>query len=514
MRSLLAAVAAPVAFLLTFILLETPDKSVASLLEDKNISALVSKVEATSEPNQISVDGVPLLIRAAAEADADTVAALLETGLDIDIQDENGNTPLMTAVETGRLDIVDVLYGETASLFILNSEGETAADLAARFGYSDLARKLTPPPERQARNNARLLNAIVDGDAGEVYRSLIAGGDLEARTVSDEGVFVLAARAFDWNVVAVLIHHAKTRQPNVLLSSNDIRSLFDAMFLYPEGSQERVFIVRAIKELRAQGYVAEKTMHETLRRDGFSSEEVRELLRSLGMVATASGGEGNTFRHQTERPLQALEYDLAIGRPLGGELRPRDWKAQQRRLAALGLYKGAIDGVPGTGTFDAIYAYGIALAPVIVERATYAAKRAAKAEMHDLPHRFGHAVSTTNTGLDITIRGERSSERRSSPTGYFVTEWESSRGTKGFGYVYSLGHISNNFRGDEPIFSVTSCESGLAIFVVFPLLGGKFRVHVKDDGATYHYTGIDGRTRDYRVPGNAPRIQCPQPPPA
>ncbi|CAK0882639.1 unnamed protein product, partial [Prorocentrum cordatum] len=74
------------------------------------------------------------LMIAARHGQADVIARALETSCaqpQLDACDEAGNTPLMIAARWGHLEAVEVLVGAGADLSLENTEGLTAADLAA-----------------------------------------------------------------------------------------------------------------------------------------------------------------------------------------------------------------------------------------------------------------------------------------------------------------------------------------------------------------------------------------------
>eukprot|EP00930_Biecheleria_cincta_P101531 TRINITY_DN93178_c0_g1_i1.p1 TRINITY_DN93178_c0_g1~~TRINITY_DN93178_c0_g1_i1.p1 ORF type:complete len:196 (-),score=46.91 TRINITY_DN93178_c0_g1_i1:30-590(-) len=73
------------------------------------------------------------LMIAARHGQADVIARAMETSCSqpqLDVVDEHGNSALMIAAREGHDKVVDILVGCGADLFITNSDGKTAADLA------------------------------------------------------------------------------------------------------------------------------------------------------------------------------------------------------------------------------------------------------------------------------------------------------------------------------------------------------------------------------------------------
>ena len=70
------------------------------------------------------------------------IQALLSRGRALDIQDDDGNTPLIIAAEGGRADVVQMLLEHGAQRSIQNRQGLTALDAAATNGHDDTVRLL------------------------------------------------------------------------------------------------------------------------------------------------------------------------------------------------------------------------------------------------------------------------------------------------------------------------------------------------------------------------------------
>jgi ankyrin repeat protein len=83
------------------------------------------------------------LFQAAEFGDAQLVQYLLNKGLDIDSQDEEGDTPLHHAVRWGHNAVVTYLLRRRASVFIKNKKGYTAILEAYATNHGQLATEMT-----------------------------------------------------------------------------------------------------------------------------------------------------------------------------------------------------------------------------------------------------------------------------------------------------------------------------------------------------------------------------------
>ncbi len=68
------------------------------------------------------------------EADVAIIERALKAGVELDAQDELGNTPLMEAATAGRTDVIPVLIAAGASRTITNFDGEDLADYLDLYG--------------------------------------------------------------------------------------------------------------------------------------------------------------------------------------------------------------------------------------------------------------------------------------------------------------------------------------------------------------------------------------------
>ncbi|XP_075219769.1 KN motif and ankyrin repeat domain-containing protein 2 kank isoform X2 [Lycorma delicatula] len=83
--------------------------------------------------------GQTALMLAVSHGRLETVQLLLESGADVNIQDEDGSTALMCAAEHGHIDIVKLLFSQPdCDLTITDNDGSTALNIAMEAGNRDI----------------------------------------------------------------------------------------------------------------------------------------------------------------------------------------------------------------------------------------------------------------------------------------------------------------------------------------------------------------------------------------
>ena len=68
----------------------------------------------------------PDIFRACVDGELENVKKLLDEGVDVNIRDNDGWTPLMDAVLFGRLDIIDELVNRGADIDVVDNDGMSA----------------------------------------------------------------------------------------------------------------------------------------------------------------------------------------------------------------------------------------------------------------------------------------------------------------------------------------------------------------------------------------------------
>jgi ankyrin repeat protein len=119
----------------------------------------------------------------------EAIDRLLAAGLDVDVTDTNGRTPLMLS---GTPSIAQRLLAAGAQPLRCDRFGYDALDYAVIYGRGEVA-ALLAQPNRTARPGARLIRAIVEGDVGAVNTLLATGAS--ANAVGPDGSPVLSTAA-------------------------------------------------------------------------------------------------------------------------------------------------------------------------------------------------------------------------------------------------------------------------------------------------------------------------------
>jgi serine/threonine-protein phosphatase 6 regulatory ankyrin repeat subunit B len=106
----------------------------------------------------------------------DLVERYLDAGMAVDVRDDDGNTALMRAAETGEKAVARLLLDRGAGVHLRNRFGGTALAAAIRTGHEQVAELLREKgavlPEPSARE---LAGAVETGDGEEVRQALAAG---------------------------------------------------------------------------------------------------------------------------------------------------------------------------------------------------------------------------------------------------------------------------------------------------------------------------------------------------
>lgn len=126
-----------------------------------------SKVEIPRDSNEY---GATALFNAILKSRIHMIESLFKHGVDVNIQNGDGMSPLMAAASTGNLDVVRLLLAKGANPRTVNVLGETAKDIAVRFGHAEAAICLQAAGHAQ-RSDRRPAEAATGG-AGDWLRRL------------------------------------------------------------------------------------------------------------------------------------------------------------------------------------------------------------------------------------------------------------------------------------------------------------------------------------------------------
>ncbi|WP_341764383.1 ankyrin repeat domain-containing protein [Candidatus Tisiphia endosymbiont of Beris chalybata] len=147
----------------------------------------------------------------AAAVDTSTVAILLAKGVNIDIQnwEGNGNTALMEVALAGSTAGVEALLTNGADINIRSQRGDTALMMAAQEGHTDIVKTfLTNGADINNRNQGgitALMMAAHGGHTDTVKTLLTNGADINNRGQRDNTALMMAAQEGHTDIVKTLI---------------------------------------------------------------------------------------------------------------------------------------------------------------------------------------------------------------------------------------------------------------------------------------------------------------------
>ncbi|MDH4133581.1 MAG: ankyrin repeat domain-containing protein [Gammaproteobacteria bacterium] len=94
------------------------------------------KVEIPRSANDYSATA---LFNAILKTRVPMVESLLKNGIDVNVRNSDGITPLMAAASTGNIDVLRMLMARGADPFVVNGLGQSALDIAEHAGHTDAA---------------------------------------------------------------------------------------------------------------------------------------------------------------------------------------------------------------------------------------------------------------------------------------------------------------------------------------------------------------------------------------
>lgn len=144
--------------------------------------------------------GRTLLHLAALELQPECARLLLEAGHEVNARDNDGETPLITAVHEGSLEIVKLLLSYDADVRILDNQKRTAMSICGMQGSCDIARLLInhhcPVLARDAGGSTALHFAVSESHLELIKLLFEAGAEIDARD-KDLSTPLATAACFD-----------------------------------------------------------------------------------------------------------------------------------------------------------------------------------------------------------------------------------------------------------------------------------------------------------------------------
>lgn len=121
-----------------------------------------------------------VFIEAATEGDVESMRSLIERGISVDVQDEDGKTALYHAAFWGRIEVVELLLEHHADATMSNVDGWTPLMEASVAGHLDVVKRLIRHGCRDInRGNTRGEHALFLacwGGEPEIVRALLLAG--------------------------------------------------------------------------------------------------------------------------------------------------------------------------------------------------------------------------------------------------------------------------------------------------------------------------------------------------
>lgn len=161
-------------------------------------SRVKSKIELNNELLEATSDS---------EVKTSLVLRLLRQGADVNVQDEDGSTPLINCAWSGGKDLVQILLKKGADVSKTNRQGITALTQAAIRKYSDIVEVLLNTDASKDSNqlNIALIEMALYGDEKLVEKLLELGANVNAQDENGNTPLISAAWRGHVNVVKILL---------------------------------------------------------------------------------------------------------------------------------------------------------------------------------------------------------------------------------------------------------------------------------------------------------------------
>jgi ankyrin repeat protein len=173
------------------ILAQTPQGSLATLIQTGNRKAALEKIRAGADVNEAQPDGTRPIHWAVYRVDYELLDALIAKKAKVDVANEFGSTPLAEAVNVSDARMVKTLLDAGSGPEGANQDGETALMLAIKGGALPIVQMLIQAGanvntvEKEHRETPLMYAAAAKKNAGEMVKLLLSkGADVKPRALS------------------------------------------------------------------------------------------------------------------------------------------------------------------------------------------------------------------------------------------------------------------------------------------------------------------------------------------
>lgn len=183
-----------------------------------NINVDYNKFDSYIETKWIGLD---LLTIAIVRKHRDIFHLLVKAGIDINKKSNQGNTPIMTAVDNGDIQFVKYLIDAGADLNKVNDEGITALMIACMYGYNKIAELLITSGAdinfQMRESGISIIDVAILKENIEMVRLLLEAG-INPNIKNKQGLtpkdIAIASKLID--IVKLIEKYEKTAPPSKL----------------------------------------------------------------------------------------------------------------------------------------------------------------------------------------------------------------------------------------------------------------------------------------------------------
>ena len=164
-------------------------------------------------------DGQSPLFVASKYGLCDVVKYLLISGADINLCDDDGESPLFVASQKGEYDVVKCLLSSGAEINLRNKRGQSPLFVASKYGLCDVVKYLFSSDAdinlRDNRGQSALFVASEEGQCDVVKCLLSSDADINLNNEDGQSPLFVASSFGYYNIVILLTAHGALREENV-----------------------------------------------------------------------------------------------------------------------------------------------------------------------------------------------------------------------------------------------------------------------------------------------------------